>query len=322
VTTDRSERLRARARCSWIEGEPKAQGDSQMIVRRFVETPAGTLHCAIAGTGRPVLLLHQTPRSWDEYRDVLPLLGRDVQAIAVDTIGFGDSCKPPLDHDSIEHWAAVSVGLLDTLGIERFAVVGHHTGAVIATEIAAAFPQRVDAAVLSASALVDAAFRARHSQPSGVDNVRRKADGSHLTELWRIRQQWYPRGDIDLLERFVVDALKAGPRAAEGHAVVARYVMETRLPLIRCPVLVMAPTEDPHAYPQARPLAQAIAGSRYVEIEGGMVPLPDQMPEAFARHVLEFLRSVPAASREGAVARLLDSAEGPPRHAVKGVIPS
>lgn len=264
--------------------------------RRFVETPAGTLHCAIAGTGRPVLLLHQTPRSWDEYRDVLPLLGRHVQAIAVDTIGFGDSCKPPLSRDSIEHWAEVSVGLMDALGIFRFAVVGHHTGAVTATEIAAAFPHRVEAAVLSASALVDAQFRARHAKPSRVDNVQRKSDGSHLTDLWRIRQPWYPEGDIDLLERFVVDAVKAGPRAAEGHAVVARYVMETRLPLVRCPVLVLAPTADPHAFPQARPLADAIAGSRYVEVEGGMVPLPDQMPEAFARHVLEFLDTAPAAA--------------------------
>jgi pimeloyl-ACP methyl ester carboxylesterase len=268
-----------------------------MIDRRFVHTPAGVLHCAIAGTGRPVLLLHQTPRSWDEYRDVLPLLGRDVQAIAVDTVGFGDSCKPPLGQDSIERWAQASIGLLDALGIEQFAVVGHHTGAVIATEIAAAFPQRVEAAVLSAPALVDAAFRAtRQAKPSTVDNVQRKADGSHLTELWRIRQPWYPQGDIELLERFVVDALKAGPRAAEGHAVVARYVMETRLPLICCPVLVLAPTQDPHAYPQARPLADAIAGSRYVEIEGGMVPLPDQMPEEFARHVLEFLRSTPSSA--------------------------
>ena len=87
----------------------------------------------------------------------------------------------------------------------------------------------------------------------------------------------------------IVDALKAGPRAAEGHAVVARYVMETRLPLIRCPVLVVAPTADPHAYPQARPLAERIAGSRYVEVEGGMVPLPDQMPERFAELVTGFL---------------------------------
>ena len=262
-----------------------------MISHRFVDVPAGTIHCAIAGTGRPVLLLHQTPRSWDEYRDVLPLLGRSFQAIAMDTIGFGDSSKPPPGRDSIEHWAEVAMSLADALGIGRLSLVGHHTGAVIATEIAAAYPERIEAAVLSASALVDAGFRARHAKPSRIDSAVRRPDGTHLTELWRTRQPWYPEGDIDLLERFVVDALKAGPRAAEGHAVVARYVMETRLPLIRCPVLVIAPTADPHAYPQARPLAERIAGSRYVEIEGGMVPLPDQMPERFAEAVTQFLQS-------------------------------
>jgi pimeloyl-ACP methyl ester carboxylesterase len=265
-----------------------------MTTRRFIQTPAGCLHCAIAGTGRPVLLLHQTPRSWDEYRDVLPLLARRVQAIAMDTIGYGDSCKPPLGQDSIERWAQAAVGLMDALGMDRFALVGHHTGAVIATEIAAAFPSRVEAAVLSAPAWVNAAFRASHAGPPRVDNVQPRSDGSHLTQLWRIRQPWYPEGDIDLLQRFVVDAVKAGPRAAEGHAVVARYVMESRLPLVRCPVLVLAPTADPHAFPQARPLADAIPGSRYVEVAGGMLPLPDQMPEVFARHVLEFLESVPA----------------------------
>jgi pimeloyl-ACP methyl ester carboxylesterase len=260
-----------------------------MIEHRYVDVPQGTLHCAIQGSGAPVVLLHQTPRSWDEYRDVLPLLARRHRAIAIDTLGYGDSSKPPLCADSIEHWAAAAVSALDALGIDRFAVVGHHTGAVIAAEIAAAWPDRVRAAVLSAPAFVDAAFRARRAKPSAIDNVARSADGSHLTALWRIRQPWYPEGDIDLLERFVIDAVKAGPRAAEGHAVVARYVMETRLPLIRCPVLVVAPTADPHAYPQARPLADAIAGSRYVEIEGGMVPLPDQMPARFAEVVTGFL---------------------------------
>ena len=260
-----------------------------MITRRFVDVPAGTIHCAVAGSGRPVLLLHQTPRSWDEYRDVLPLLGRRFQAIAMDTIGFGDSSKPPLGRDSIERWAEVAMSLCDALGIARLSLVGHHTGAVIATEIAAAYPERIEAAVLSACPLVDERFRAGHAKPSRIDNVAPRPDGSHLAELWRIRQAFYPEGDIDLLERFIVDALKAGPRAAEGHAVVARYVMETRLPLIRCPVLIIAPKADPYAYPAARPLAERIPGARYVEIEGGMVPLPDQMPARFAEVVTEFL---------------------------------
>lgn len=260
-----------------------------MIDHKYVSVPAGTIHCAIAGTGRPVLLLHQTPRSWDEYREVLPLLGQRYQAIAMDTIGYGDSSKPPLGRDTIEYWAEVAVSLLDALGIARASVVGHHTGAVIATEMAAAYPQRIESAVLSASALVDAAFRAKHAKPSRVDNVVRKSNGAHLTELWRIRQPWYPEGDIDLLERFIVDAIKAGSRASEGHSVVARYVMETRLPLICCPVLIVAPTADPHSYPLSGALASRIAGCRVVEVPGGMVPLPDQMPEQFSRLVTDFL---------------------------------
>ena len=268
--------------------------ESSLITRKFVSVPAGTIHCAIAGTGRPVLLLHQTPRSWDEYRDVLPLLGKRYQAIAMDTIGYGDSSKPPPGNDSIEYWAEVAMSLLDALGIERVSVVGHHTGAVIATELAAAYPHRIDSAVLSAPALIDEKFRARHASPSRVDNVVRRTDGSHLTELWRIRQPWYPEGDIDLLERFIVDAIKAGPRAAGGHSVVARYVMETRLPLIRCPVLIVAPTADPHAYPAVGPLARRISTSRIVEVPGGMVPLPDQMPGQFASLVIDFLDDQPA----------------------------
>lgn len=275
-----------------------------MITRKFVTVPAGTLHCAIAGNGYPVLLLHQTPRSWDEYRDVLPLLGKRYQAIAMDTIGYGDSSKPALGMDSIEYWAEVAMSLLDALGIERVSVIGHHTGAVIATELAAAYPERIESVVLSASPLVDEGFRARHAAPSRVDNVVRRPDGSHLTELWRIRQPWYPDGDIDLLERFIVDAIKAGPRAAEGHSVVARYVMETRLPEIRCPVLIVAPTADPHTYPAAEPLARLIATSRIVEVPGGMVPLPDQMPEQFASLVIDFLdEQHKGASHQSAKAR-------------------
>ena len=262
------------------------------IRRAFAELSVGQIHYAECGDPQaaPVLLLHQTPRSWDEYRDVLPVLGRHFRAIAMDTIGFGDSTKPALGQDSIEHWAQTAIDLADALGIARLSVVGHHTGAAIAIEMAAACPDRIEAAVLSAAPLVNADFRASHAGPVRVDNAVHLSDGSHLLELWRQRQPWYPAGDIDLLDRFMVDALKAGARAVEGHAVVARYVMETRLPLIRCPVLVIAPTADPHAYPSARRLADSIAGSRYVEVEGGMVPLPDQMPQRFAELVADFLQ--------------------------------
>ena len=76
-----------------------------MIIHRHVDVPGATIHCVIAGEGEPVLLLHQTPRSWDEYRDVLPLLAAHGQAIALDTPGFGASSALAAGEDSIERWA-------------------------------------------------------------------------------------------------------------------------------------------------------------------------------------------------------------------------
>ena len=87
----------------------------------------------------------------------------------------------------------------------------------------------------------------------------------------------------------MVDALKAGRLAAEGHRVVGRYVMKTRLPLVTCPTLVIAPTADPHAYPVAGKVTAGIARAELIEIEGGTVPFPDQMPELFAATTLGFL---------------------------------
>jgi pimeloyl-ACP methyl ester carboxylesterase len=259
------------------------------VTRSFIPVPAGTIHVAQAGSGDAVLLLHQTPRSWDEYRDVIPIIGESFHAIAMDTIGFGDSSKPIGDGpDTIEAWAEVAVSLLDALGVQRASVVGHHTGAVIAMEIAASFPDRIDRLVLSAPAMVDDEHRRLYGDKPPVDEVERKLDGSHLVELWQMRAPFYPK-DIDLLERFVTDALKAGDRAGGGHTTVARYGMEPKLPLITCPTLIIKPTADPFAAPDAEKLAPYLPHAEMVDLPGGMIPAPDQLPVEFARIVVDYL---------------------------------
>ena len=264
-----------------------------MIERSFVSVPSGRVHLAACGAGQPVLLLHQTPRSWDEYRDVLPLLGRHYRAIAMDSMGFGDS-DALSGEISIERLAAAAHELLMELGHRRAAIVGHHTGAAIAAEMAAAYPETVAALVLSASPYVDDERRSKAHGKRIIDEVTSRDDGSHLIELWGMRRAFYPDNRPDLLERFVVDALKAGSRAAEGHRMVDRYMMDRRLPLVRCPTLVIAPTADPHAYPHAPKVVAAIKGAKLVVIEDGAVPLPDQMPREFAAAVHGFLSSLPA----------------------------
>jgi pimeloyl-ACP methyl ester carboxylesterase len=262
------------------------------VTRRFVDTLAGTIHCALAGDhrGTDVLLLHQTPRSWNEYREVLPLLGRRRRTIAIDMVGFGDSSALPWGSDSIERWAAVAMELLDALEIERAHLVGHHTGAVVATEMAVRAPDRARSLVLSSAPFDDAQTRAAHLEAGAiVDNVTPHPDGSHVAELWRTRAPFYPEDRVDLLEAFLIDALKAGPRAAEGHQVVARYDMQAAVARLRCPVLLLGATDDPYAYPALEPMRAALPDAEVEVIRGGMVPLPDQLPEQFAAAVERFL---------------------------------
>ena len=259
------------------------------IQRSFVPTRSGSLHVAVCGAGRPVLLLHQTPRSWDEYRDVMPLLGRHVRVLAMDTPGFGDS--PPLTavEPSIEAWADAVLAMLDTLDVAQACVVGHHTGAVIGMEVAARAPERVSALVLSSCPMVDRERRMHHSLKAPIDTAVADASGGHLIQLWAQRRPFYPAGDTALLDRYIVDALRSGTMAAEGHRVVNRYRMEDRIGLVRAPTLVIGATADPHAFPATRRIAAAIAGSVVMEIAGGMVPLPDGHPREFSDAILRFL---------------------------------
>jgi pimeloyl-ACP methyl ester carboxylesterase len=265
------------------------------VRRAFVDLPHGQVHIARCGEpGAPaVLLLHQTPRSWAEYRHVLPLLGRRFDAIAMDTVGFGDSA-PAAWSPSIERWAAVAVQLLDALTIARAHVVGHHTGGVIALELAAAHADRVGGLVLSSTPYTDAAFRRARADRPPIDHVEPSDDGSHLAALWRKRQGFYPPGRRDLLEAFVADALKVSGDLEAGHRAVATYRMDERIAQVCAPTLIIGAPDDPFASPHAAELLRHLPQARVVDIAGGMVPLPDQMPEAFAGAVLAFLSTLDA----------------------------
>lgn len=252
----------------------------------YADTPLGQLHYAEAGEGTPVLLLHQTPRSWDEFREVLPLLGENRRAIAMDMYGFGMSAKPSPDvPQTIELFAQGAIALMDALGISDFAVAGHHTGMFVATEVASTIPERVVALALSASEYADAAFRqTRTGETEGgpanasreIDVAPIQEDGSHLAVLWAKRYPLYPPGRPDILDRFVRDALAQDVDPAEGHRACKRYRMEERTHLVEAPILLLANTADPVSYPHTNKVAGAYRNAKsieVVEIQGGMVPV-------------------------------------------------
>lgn len=260
------------------------------IRRAYVDVPWGQAHVACCGAddAPPVILLHQSPRSWAEYRHVMPLLGQSFRCVAPDMPGFGDS--PPVPGEQTIEGLAVAVAhIADGLGIARAHLVGHHTGGVVALELAAARPALVDRLVLSSTPFTSPEFRRRRAGRPPIDAVERSDDGSYLVELWRRRAGFYPPGRPDLLEAFVADALKVLDRVEEGHAAVGRYRMEDRIGRVSSPCLVIRAAGDPFASPDAAELMHALPGARLAEIPEGMVPLPDQLPEQFAQTVSRFL---------------------------------
>ena len=271
-------------------------GASRGAIRRgYADTSRGQVHYAEVIPASPaspaplvpVVLLHQTPRSWDEYREVLPLLGRTRRAIAMDTIGFGASA-PIADH-GIETYASVLAEFIQALSLPKVALVGHHTGGLIAIETAARAPGLIAALVLSSTPHYDADGRARAAARPPVDQVTEQPDGSHLAELWRKRQGFYPPGRPDLLTRLVRDALTLGPDAEAGHEACTRYRLEDRAGLVQCPVLCLGASADPFAFPDLKPLAARFPQARVTVIEGGMVPLMEQRPAQVAQVISEFL---------------------------------
>jgi hypothetical protein len=113
-----------------------------------------------------------------------------------------------------------------------------------------------------------------------------------LKALWAGRAPFYPVDRLDLLEAFVGDALKVGYPIAQGHRAVAEYEMEHRLHLLQQPICLFHAVGDPFAVRYTAHWQARFPNAQVVEFETGMVPLPDQLPEAFAAAAHGFLAGV------------------------------
>ncbi len=101
-----------------------------------------------AGGGDALLLLHGCPFSSYIWRGVIPRLSIRHRCLAPDLLGLGDT-ETPADADwSLRAQAAMVVGFLDALGIERAHVVGHDHGGALAQLLAAEHPDRLDRLVI------------------------------------------------------------------------------------------------------------------------------------------------------------------------------
>ncbi|MGW9195235.1 alpha/beta fold hydrolase [Micromonospora chersina] len=121
---------------------------SPFATRHHLVTVAGqqVFYRTAGDPSRPtLLLLHGFPTSSHMFRNLIPALADEFHLVAPDHVGFGQSSAPPVNQFdySFERLTEITLGLLDTLGIERFALYLHDYGAPIGLRIASRHPQRV-----------------------------------------------------------------------------------------------------------------------------------------------------------------------------------
>jgi haloacetate dehalogenase len=107
-----------------------------------------TIHGVMAGHGSPVLLLHGFPQNHTMWHRIAPALAQNHTVIAADLRGYGDSGRPESGRDhagySFRAMAADQVAVLEHLGFDRFAVVGHDRGARVTHRMALDHPGAVE----------------------------------------------------------------------------------------------------------------------------------------------------------------------------------
>jgi pimeloyl-ACP methyl ester carboxylesterase len=132
-----------------VSGAPRLPREfTDMFESRFVTANGIRQHVVIGGDGPPLLLVHGWPENWYAWRFLMPTLARDFTVIAPDQRGIGLSEKAADGYDSAT-LANDLVRLMDELGHDRFAVVGHDTGYIISYALAADHRDRVERLALA-----------------------------------------------------------------------------------------------------------------------------------------------------------------------------
>jgi 3-oxoadipate enol-lactonase len=241
------------------------------------------------GSGEPVLLVQGLGYGRWGWDPVVPGLAERFRVLTYDNRGIGESDKPAGPYTARE-MAADAVQVLDEAGLERAHVVGSSLGGMIAQEVAAASPERVDRLVLCSTT------------PGGPDSVPMPAVTVRLlAEAGTLPPE-------EALRRFVANALASSAPAELVDEIYARRLANPPDPsgwqaqaaagttftgvdgAISAPTLIVHGTDDNVVdCGNAQLLAARIPGARVELVPGGGHLFFWEQPELFVRIVSEFL---------------------------------
>jgi pimeloyl-ACP methyl ester carboxylesterase len=213
--------------------------------------------------------------------------GRNV--LALDLPGHGRSDGPPLG--SVEAMADWVVRVLDSQGLDKAALVGHSMGSLIALECAARHPERVERI-----ALIGVAYPMKVSDAFLEAARENRHDAFDMSTIWGHAAQvplggnpnpgmWMYGDTLARLERLAPGVLYSDLKACNDYA--AGLDSAAR---VKCPALFLLGRRDVMTPPRAAAgLAQAIAGSRTLQIGSSGHSLMAEAPDAVLDALIEFL---------------------------------
>ncbi|MFD1791616.1 alpha/beta hydrolase [Ochrobactrum teleogrylli] len=112
---------------------------------QYVETDGVCFAVTTGGQGMPILLLHGYPETMAAWHRIAPVLAQSYTVVVPDLPGYGRSriTSNPTGAGSKRRMAASLVELMQTLGHDRFVVVGHDRGGRVAYRMALDHPGKV-----------------------------------------------------------------------------------------------------------------------------------------------------------------------------------
>jgi pimeloyl-ACP methyl ester carboxylesterase len=256
------------------------------------------------GAGPPLVFVHGLSGSWPNWLEQMAVFAPERRVLALDLPGFGHSPGDAGDI-SMPGYARLLSKLLEQLGLERAAVVGNSMGGLIAAELAASFPERVERLVLVSPAGLST--YANRLTTRAMPVVRRLQQVLALGAAWTASNSdsiaTRPRMRELALKGVVAHPSRLpAPLAAEqirgagtdgfmgALEAILEFDLADRLPLIKCPALIVWGTKDRLiTVRDADRFAELIPGARKVVYEdtGHMAML--EQPERFNPLLREFL---------------------------------
>lgn len=265
-------------------------------------TPVGIETYDSGGEGRPVFLIHGWPLSGHSWKPQKPVLeDAGYRVIAIDRRGFGDSDKPDEGYD-YDTMAGDVKAVVDHLDLEEVVLVGFSMGGGELARYVRHFGTDDLSGLVFASAVPPYLLKTDDNPDGGLreDDVEKMKQGlsedrdaffeSFSKNFYTVEGEVLVDGTV--IEKWLELASDCTTRAAlDCIDAFSSTDFRADLDRIDVPTLVIHGTGD-EIVPidvSGRRTAEAVAGAKLVEIEGGPHGVLDSHTEAFNNALLDFL---------------------------------